>query len=525
MKTNKVINAQEAVELIQDGQTIGIAVSGHAGMPEELFEAISERFLKTGHPKNITVTHGAGSGDFQDNGGTATISHDGLIKKIITAYIGASPKTAKMAAEDKIECYFFPQGVVTQLFGEIARKSPGLISRVGLGTFVDPRIEGGKVNNVSKEDLVKLIDIEGEEYLFFKSFPIHFALLRGTTADTNGNMSIEKEGKIMESLPLAQAAKASGGKVIIQVETLVEPGTLHPASVVVPGIYVDHIVVAQKPQRQTMGTLFNRSFSGEVKIPASNVNPLPLNADKIICRRAAMEVLPGPVNFGIGIPQGIGNVLSEEGVADLVTTVSEIGNIGGIPGVGLDFGHHYNAEARIPHHSSHIWFDGGSLKQAFFGLAQTDKEGNVNAAKFSGKMVGPGGFINVTAGCQEPIFCGTLTARGLEAKIEGGKIAIAKEGTEKKFLDQVEQISFSGKQARKDGKHCLYITERCVFELRDEGMTIIEIAPGIDLEKDILAQMNFKPVISPDLKLMPEGIFKPEWGELKSILEAKLKNK
>ncbi|MBP2627973.1 MAG: carA 1 [Firmicutes bacterium] len=515
MENSKVITAEQAAELILDGKTVATPVSGFAGWPEEIYSAIAERFKSTGHPKDITLVHAAGAGNFKDGGGSSTISDEGLIKRMITAYVGASPRTAKLVDENKIECYFFPQGVLIQLYSEIGRRSPGLFSKIGLGTFIDPRIDGGKVNALTKEDLVKIMEIEGEEWMFYKSFPIHVSLIRGTTADENGNITIEHEGKALELLPVAQAAKASGGIVIAQVESLVKAGTLHPKHIKVPGVCVDYVVVAKKPQWQTMATQFNRAFTGDVKVPLGNVPPLPLDERKVICRRAAMELVPGPVNLGIGIPQGIANVAYEEGVSDTMLPISELGNIGGIPGVGGDFGHHYNTEATIDHHAHFNWFDGGGLNMAFFGLAQTDKEGNVNSSKFGGRVVGVGGFINVAQSAKKVVFCGTFTAGGLKVKVDGGKLVIIHEGKNKKFLDQVEQIAFSGKYAQSINKPAIYITERAVFKLEKEGMTLIEIAPGIDLEKDILAHMGFKPIISPDLRLMPEGIFQPHWGQLR----------
>ncbi|TEB14719.1 Acetate CoA-transferase YdiF [Pelotomaculum sp. FP] len=514
----KVITAAQAAELIKDGATVAYAVSGLAGWPEEVGLAIGERFRNTGHPKGITQVHGPGAGDWKGRGECA-MAEEGLIKRLIVAHVGSSPRMARLVEENKAECYFLPQGVIAQLYLEIGRKGPGVLSKVGLGTFIDPRIEGGKVNDITTEDILKVVEFEGEEWMFYPSFPIDVALLRGTVADENGNFTIDKEGKSLDNLPVAQAVKASGGIVIVQVETLVKAGTLHPKRVKVPGVLVDYIVVAQKPQWQSMVTVYNPSFSGDARVPLGSVPPLPLDERKVICRRSAMELAPGPVNLGIGIPQGIANVATEEGVGDIMIPISELGNIGGLPGVGGDFGHHWNPEATVDHNFHQSWFDGVGVDLAFFGLAETDKDGNVNASKFGGKVMGVGGFINITTNCKKAVFCGTFTAGGLQLEVKDGKLAIIKEGRQKKFLDQVGQISYSGKYAVSINKPTLFITERAVFELTKEGMVLTEIAPGVDLEKDILALMDFKPIISPDLKLMDEGIFQPVWGRLKDIVK------
>lgn len=518
MSMAKVITAAEAAALFKDEVNVATASFGLAGWAEEIGLALQERYLNSGHPKNITFMHAAGLGNWKDRGECA-LAEEGLVKRLVVGHVGSSPRMAKMIEDNKVECYFWPEGVVCQWYTEVARKSPGLVTKTGLGTFIDPRIEGGKVNEKTKEDIIKIVELEGEEWMLYKSFPIDVALIRGTTADEKGNITFEKEAISLEALPVAQAAKASGGIVIAQVENLAQAGTLHPKQVEVPGVMVDYIVVATKPQMQTQGTQYKAALAGDIKVPEGNIPQIPLDERKVIARRAAMELVPGPVNLGIGIPQGIANVVAEEGCGDIMTLISESGNIGGIPGVALEFGTHYNGEAMIRQDNHFTWFDGGGLSMSFSGLAQTDKDGNINAGKFSGKVMGPGGFVNVTQCAKKVVFCGTFTAGKLQVKVEDGKLAIVQEGRTRKFLDQVEQIAFSGKYATSANQKAVYITERAVFELTKDGIMLTEIAPGIDLEKEILAQMDFKPIISPNLKLMPEGIFKPEWGELKEIIE------
>ena len=518
----KVISAAEAAELIEDEATVAAVTFGLAGWTEEIALAVRDRYLRAGHPRHITFVHAAGVGDWKSRGAGvwAEKGTEGLVKKVVTSHVGSEPQMAKAVEEEKVECYFWPLGVMCQWYTEIARRKPGLLSKTGLGTFIDPRIEGGKVNSISKDDLIKVVNFEGEEWLLYKTFPIDVALVRGTTADEKGNITFEKEAIALEALPAALAAKASGGMVIAQVEYLAKAGTLHPQRVKVPGVCVDYVVVAKKPQMQTMGTQFNAALAGDVKVPEATIPLMPFDERKIIARRAAMELILGPVNIGIGIPQGVANVVAEEGCSHLMTLVSECGNIGGIPGVGTDFGAHSNGEAMIRQDHQFDWFDSGGLAMAFTGLGQTDREGNINAGKLGTKPMGVGGFIDTTQHARKVAFCGTFTAGGLEIKSGDGTLTIITEGKTRKFMNKVDQIAFSGKHAWSINQRAVYITERAVFELTQDGLMLTEIAPGIDLEKDILANMEFKPIISRELKLMPAGIFSLVWGELKYELEA-----
>ncbi|MGD0231950.1 MAG: CoA-transferase [Syntrophorhabdales bacterium] len=518
----KIITAEEAARLIKDEDVVAAATFGLAGWAEEIGLAVRDRYLETGHPRGITFVHAAGVGDWKSRGAGvwAEQGMEGLVKRVVTSHIGSEPQMAKAAQEEKFECYFWPLGVMCQWYTGVARRTPGLLSKTGLGTFIDPRLEGGKVNSISRDELIKVVNFEGEEWLLYKSFPLTVALIRGTTADEKGNVTFEKEAIALEALPVAQAVKTCGGIVIVQVENLAKAGSLHPQHVKVPGVCVDYIVVATKPQMQTMGTQFKSALAGDIKVPETTIPPMPFDERKFIARRAAMELAPGPVNLGIGIPQGIANVVAEEGCSEILTLVSESGNIGGIPGTALEFGASYNGEAMVRQDQIFNWFDGGGLTMAFTGLGQTDSEGNINAGKFGDRPMGPGGFIDTTQHAKKVVFAGTFTAGGLEVKAERGTLAIVKEGKIKKFLNRVEDIAFSGKYAWSVGQKCVYVTERAVFELTKDGLMLTEVAPGIDVEKDILAQMEFTPAISPDLKQMRPGIFKPEWGELKEILGA-----
>jgi propionate CoA-transferase len=519
---NKVITADQAAALLKDGDTVLWTTAGLSGFCEEVAIALEKRFKETASPCNLTLAHDCGCGDMKTRG-MNHFAYEGLVKRLISGHTGQAPAMGQLIYENKIEAYLLPQGVMAHLWRQIAGKRPGVITKVGLGTYVDPRLEGGKASPRTTEDLVKVIELEGEEWLLYKPFPVSVAVIRGTTADEKGNLTMDKEGLLLEALPMAQAVKNSGGIVIAQVEYVAKANSLHPKAVKVPGVLVDYIVVA-KPENhmQTIGTVYNPALSGDTKVPLGSLPPLAFDARKIIARRAAMELKPNTIiNLGIGVPDGIGSVAAEEGIAGLLTLTTELGTYGGMPASGADFATAYNAEAIIEHEAQFDFYDGGGLDGAFLGLAQTDAEGNLNVSKFGTKVVGAGGFINISQNSKKVVFCGTFT-NGAEVSFAGGKVAVLKEGKTKKFVNKVDQITFSGKYAQKTGLTVLFITERAVFTLEEGLLTLIEIAPGVDLEKDILAAMEFRPRISPALKEMPAEIFQEQWGNLKKLVEAKV---
>lgn len=507
---SKVISREAAAAMIQNGDTVAITGSGGGVMePCSLYEAIEQRFLETGSPNNLTLVHSSGIGNGH-GGGISRFGHEGMVRRVVGGHWGWSKPMQALALENKIEAYNFSQGVLCHLYREIAAHRPGVITKTGKYTFVDPRISGGKLNDVTKEDLVELINIGGTEYLYYKTFPIDVTIIRGTYADEFGNIGMDQEPAKLDLLAAAQAAHNSGGKVIAQVKHLVKGDSLGAKRVWIPGVYVDAVVV-DPAQWQTGEGEYNPAFSGDMTIPLDALKPFPLSPRKVVARRAFMELEKNTViNLGFGMPDGVAAVAAEEGFAHQVTMTIEQGIYGGVPAQGDIFGVASNPMAVIDECAQFDFYSGRGLDTTFLGMAQTDQLGNVNVSKFGPTIAGSGGFIDISQSAKKVVFCGTFTAGGLKEEIVDGQLRILQEGRAHKFIPNVEHITFASRYAFEEKQEVLYVTERAVFRLIDGKPVLIEIAPGVDLEKDILAQMDFKPEISPDLKLMDDCIFREE---------------
>ena len=515
---NKIVSADEAIAIVRDGDTMCVSGFVGIGTPDELILALERRFLKERHPAGLTLIFAAAPGDGKERG-LNRLAHKGLVKRVVGGHWSLVPKLGELALNNEIEAYNLPLGVISHLYREIAARRPGAISKVGMRTFVDPREQGGKLNSVTTEDLVELLTIGGEEWLRYKAFPINVAFIRGTTCDPNGNVTMEREALTLDNLAAAMAAKNSRGFVIAQVERIAASDSLNPREVQIPGVLVDCVVLAEAHNHvQTYGTPYNHAFSGRQRVPVDRITPMEFDERKIIARRCAFELpMGGVVNLGIGMPEGVAAVAAEERILKYVTLTAEPGIIGGIPQGGLDFGAALNPECVIHQNQQFDFYDGGGLDLACLGMAQTDADGNVNVSRFGRRLAGAGGFINISQNAKKLLLAGTFTAGGLKIEIEDGKLGIATEGRSQKFIERVEQITFSGRYAAEVGQPVYYVTERCVFQRTAEGVELVEIAPGIDPERDILPHMGFRPIVR-DPRLMNPLIFKPEPMGLEQLL-------
>ncbi|MGV8073208.1 MAG: acyl CoA:acetate/3-ketoacid CoA transferase [Syntrophobacteraceae bacterium] len=506
----KLMSIEDVPKLVRDGDTVtGSGFSFIA--PEELFIALEQSFLATGHPRDMVLLIPGGAGDTRGRG-FDHFAHEGMIRKIIAPYFNLTPGLGKMVLEEKVEAYMLPVGVMAQQLREISAKRPGLITRVGLGTFVDPRVENGRMNSISKESWCKLIELDGKTYLHYKPFHIDVAMIKVTTLDEFGNSTTEKECGPLLVLPMSMATHNCGGTVIAQTERIAKKSTINPQYVRVPGILVDKFVVS-KPENHwmTWREQYNPARSGEIHSPDLALRPAFLGAEKVVARRALLEVSPGEiVNLGAGMPEFVSSVAYEEKVFSKMVLSVEAGMCGGIPGYGLQFNTAENADAIIEQTSQMDLYDGGGNDVSCVGFAQIDSKGNVNVSKLLTRIPGVGGFLNVFPRSKKRINAGAFTAGTSDIKVLDGKLQIRKNGPIVKFVDTVTQITLNGDYVEPGDIPTTIITERAVFKYSTEGMVLIEIAPGVNLEEDVLGQMEFKPIISPDLKDMPHEIFRDE---------------
>jgi len=504
---NKITPVADAMALIQDHDVVAVSGYGTNGVPEKILMALETRFRETSEPKNLTLMFAGGIGDGAERG-LNRLGQEGLLARTIGGHYGLIPKIERLVVDNKIKAYNFPEGVMTHLYRNIGAGKYFATSHVGLETFVDPRQSGGKLNDSTDEDLVFLQETDGDETLYFKGFPINVAIIRGTTADLEGNISSEKESLSLENLSLAMAARNSGGIVICQVERVAQTNSIDARNVRIPGFMVDCVVVAEPElHMQTFDAQYNPALSGEIRVPLEQMHPMELNEKKVLARRAAAELTPQAiVNIGLGIPSGVSNIANEERVSDRIMLTVDPGIYGGVPLSGFGFGASMNYVAAIEHATQFDFIDGGGIDIAYLGFAECDAAGNINASRFANRISGCGGFINISQNSKKVVFVGTFTSGGLKVEVRDGALRIKTEGKYRKFVDKVEQITFSGDRASREGRNVLYVTERCVFKLGEKGLELTEVAPGIDVDKDILALMPFEPAIRKIIP-MPEELF------------------
>ena len=530
MRKPVIVSAKEAVKMIPDGTTLGIIAMTQVSASTAILKEIERSFLEEGHPNNLTYLHTCGQASAGKPGGMQYIAHEGLLKRVIGGHWGQSSNMMKLITENKIEAFNLPQGQMANMFHSMALREPGKLSKVGLGTYIDPRIEGGKMNQCAKDsgyDTVAIVTVDGEEYIQYKPVPVDTLLIRGTYADENGNISTEKEAMVLEILPAVMATKRWGGKVICQVERIVKNGSIGPKDVVVPGVLVDAVVVCENPyedHRQTYSWYYDPTYTGDVLAPEADLDILPNDVRKIISRRAVAELVPDQIiNIGTGIPnENIGPIIAEEGLADIVTITVESGVYGGVPASTIDFGISRNAQALIPHDRQFELYNGTGIDYTFMGAGELDQYGNVNSTKMGSMSPGAGGFIDITATAKNIIFCASFTGGGLKTSFSEDGLKIEQEGKFKKLVNKVQQISYNGKLAFERGQNMLYVTERAIFKLTEKGVMLVEVAKGVDIQKDILDQMEFMPLIAEDLKYTSTDFYKEGACGLRTLIERNL---
>ena len=513
----KTILSAAVISLIRDNAIIGIGGFGGFSAPDEILSELAKSFSTHGRPKGLHIVSGISPGDLTEDGyGLSIIKEPGIIASIYSAYMAMSPSIGRAVSSNQIAGYGVPLGVYGHLLRAIAGKKPGVLTRIGLHTFCDPRLEGCLINSRAREsgrEVVSLVEFDGAEYLHYKPFQPDICIIRGSYADEYGNISLEEEAVHSEQRAMAAAVHNSGGIVVVQVKDIFKRGALDPRKVSIPGVLVDYIVKA-KPENHPQGydgSAFRPELIGDERQKLNTIRPMGLSARKICGRRAALEITGGSlVNLGFGMPDSVASVVNEEGLSHQVNFSIDTGVYGGVPVKGVCFGASVNPEAIIPTTDSFDIYDGGVLDAAFLGIGEVDEDGNVNVSKFGSRCTGPGGFINITQSTKKVCFMGTFTDGSMDYRIGDGKLSIINDAPGIKFKKKVGQVTFSSRFAAENKQQVFYITERAVFQLEKEGITLTEIAPGVDLERDVLAKMEFRPRISDNLRLMDERIFRDE---------------
>lgn len=513
MKKPVFMTGDEAAALIKDNSTVATIGMTLVSASETILKSIEKRFLETGSPNHLTLVHSCGQSD-RDRG-IQHFAHEKMLYRIIGGHWGLQPKMMDLIANNKILAYCIPQGQFAQLYRSMAGGEPGKITKVGLGTFVDPRLDGGKMNEITKSapDISDVVTIDGEEYMRYKPIPLDYCIIRGTYIDELGNLTTDEEAMQLEVFSAVMACKKFGGKVIAQAKYKVQSGSLHCKRVTVPGVFIDAAVICPNPEedhRQTHSFAFDPAYCGDIKVPVEASDALPATLRKIIGRRALCELRQNDIlNVGTGIPNDVvGPIIAEEGISDDVTITVESGIYGGIPLGGIDFGIAKNNFALVRHDDQFDFYNGAGVDVTYMGAGEVDAMGNVNATRLGPNPTGAGGFIDITTNAKHVVFCSSFTGKGLKCSFEGDKLHIDQEGSLIKFVNKVQQVSYNGDIARAKGQKMHYVTERAVFELRPEGLVLTEIAPGIDLQTQILDLMEFKPIIASDLKEMDPALFK-----------------
>lgn len=510
------LSAREAADLIADGDVVTINSSSGLNCPDATLAGIGQRFAETASPRNLTTVHPIAAGDMYGMPGIDHLAQPGLLSRVVAGSYPSGPSSAtppkiwQMIEAEQVQAYNFPSGVLWQLHRAAAAHQPGILSDIGTGTFIDPRQQGGRMNETTPEDFVTVTEVDGKEWLYYSVLVPDVAIVRATTADEYGNLTFEDEGSSLGALDLAYAAHNNGGLVIAQVKRVATGGSLHPQQVRVPGILVD-VVVVDENQMQATATAYDPTISGQLRRPVSDLAPVDFSLEKIIARRAATELHDGDtINLGFGVSALVPHVLNEEGSGAEVSWVLEQGAVGGIPLLDFAFGCSQNPDAIMASADQFTLLQGGGFDRTLLSFLQIDASGSVNVHYLPGRRhvtAGVGGFADITAHAPEIVFVGSFTAGRRDIELTGAGLDIRTDGAHTKLVNEVTQVTFNGRQALERGQKVTYVTERCVLELRPEGITVTEVAPGVDLQRDVLDRSDFELLVDPQVRVMDARLF------------------